>query len=700
MNRSTTILTVASVAVGSLVAYAVYFDYKRRNDASFRKQLRKDKKRVAKSQTPSESAQPTSGGVDPTELRNALEKVRKEEVPASPEEKEQYFMAQVGMGEQLCAQGPMFHLPAAMCFYRALRVYPSPVELIVIYEKTVPPPVFQLVMEMTNMDVKDRVEGYYDCFPAKSMNVAVETIEVPDGSGNVMRKKVLVAIKDFEAGDLIYKEEAVATVLDADLQRTGTRCTHCFREVQQDTAVRPDSDRLDSVYCSKDCQLKSQTYSQNLLFTLESPLPAEMAPDVGAPAKEDRDAAQKAFAEYLERTGKAAPLLVARFIARQVCSETAKMIPRGIILPGTEPSLTDGGEYTLYDHVERLRYLEVTPSDEEVKLLRDVLQTALPGLEQFITDERHATFLGKMAYNAYGVSFGSGRDDKPEPTERPEDVEKTRTPYGTSRQIGTGFYVVSSYISHSCAPSARPSFSNGTSELHLVAERAIKKGDEITVAYVDVTQHPEETVAEARRRRRVELARGWRFACPCARCAEENVSGTASDDGHGQKDESRVEPVVTRVEEGPTTLRNDRPTTLTNMLAGDVPPAVQVNSVSAEGIQLADGLILPSACIFLDGKVFLWNVPTTLWAGWGKEHFGIFETAVPKPEILVLGTGKSMALLPPFLRSYVRQLGIQVDVMDTRNACSTYNLLAEEGRRVAAALLPYSPRSWRPQNSP
>lgn len=41
-------------------------------------------------------------------------------------------------------QGPAFHLPAAMCFYRALRVYPSPVELIVIYEKTVPPPVFQV----------------------------------------------------------------------------------------------------------------------------------------------------------------------------------------------------------------------------------------------------------------------------------------------------------------------------------------------------------------------------------------------------------------------------------------------------------------------------------------------------------------------------------------------------------------------------
>lgn len=67
------------------------------------------------------------------------------------------------------------------------------------------------------------------------------------------------------------------------------------------------------------------------------------------------------------------------------------------------------------------------------------------------------------------------------------------------------------------------------------------------------------------------------------------------------------------------------------MLAGDVPPPVQVSSITSAGIQLADGLILPSACIFLDGKVFLWNVPSNLWDGWGREHLSIFETVVPKP---------------------------------------------------------------------
>jgi hypothetical protein len=35
---------------------------------------------------------------------------------------------------------------------------------------------------------------------------------------------------------------------------------------------------------------------------------------------------------------------------------------------------------------------------------------------------------------------------QPVSEERPEDQERTRTPFGTSRQIGSGFYLVSSYV--------------------------------------------------------------------------------------------------------------------------------------------------------------------------------------------------------------------------------------------------------------
>lgn len=81
----------------------------------------------------------------------------------------------------------------------------------------------------------------------------------------------------------------------------------------------------------------------------------------------------------------------------------------------------------------------------------------------------------------------------------------------------------------------------------------------------------------------------------------------------------------------PTAKRLSIPTSLNNILAGGEAPAVLIKTVSEEGIQLADGLAIPSACIFLEGKTFLWDVPQNLWDKWTPEHFEIFDVVVPKP---------------------------------------------------------------------
>lgn len=56
-------------------------------------------------------------------------------------------------------------------------------------------------------------------------------------------------------------------------------------------------------------------------------------------------------------------------------------------------------------------------------------------------------------------------------------------------------------------------------------------------------------------------------------------------------------------------------------------------------------------------------------------------------EIVLLGTGGKLrfpsgALLKPFAPA-----GIGIEIMDLQAACRTYNILAAEGRKVAAALL-------------
>ena len=56
-------------------------------------------------------------------------------------------------------------------------------------------------------------------------------------------------------------------------------------------------------------------------------------------------------------------------------------------------------------------------------------------------------------------------------------------------------------------------------------------------------------------------------------------------------------------------------------------------------------------------------------------------------EILVLGTGARLRFPHPSNTKALHTAGIGLEVMDTRAACRTYNILLSEDRRVGAALL-------------
>ncbi len=56
-------------------------------------------------------------------------------------------------------------------------------------------------------------------------------------------------------------------------------------------------------------------------------------------------------------------------------------------------------------------------------------------------------------------------------------------------------------------------------------------------------------------------------------------------------------------------------------------------------------------------------------------------------EIVLLGTGSRLRFPPGALLRPFAPAGIGLEVMDLQAACRTYNILAAEGRKVAAALL-------------
>ena len=80
-------------------------------------------------------------------------------------------------------------------------------------------------------------------------------------------------------------------------------------------------------------------------------------------------------------------------------------------------------------------------------------------------------------------------------------------------------------------------------------------------------------------------------------------------------------------------------------------------------------------------------------AEWGA---GSFETLTAahfegllalKPEIVILGTGERLRFPHPALTQALAGARVGFEVMDTKAACRTYNILMAEGRAVVAAIL-------------
>lgn len=95
----------------------------------------------------------------------------------------------------------------------------------------------------------------------------------------------------------------------------------------------------------------------------------------------------------------------------------------------------------------------------------------------------------------------------------------------------------------------------------------------------------------------------------------------------------------------------------------------------------------------VDYRESLLLTPETLVGGWAPGGFaGLSERDFAPlvelaPEVVVFGSGAKLAFPRPALLRALTDAGIGVEVMDTPAACRTYNILAGEGRRVAAALL-------------
>lgn len=89
------------------------------------------------------------------------------------------------------------------------------------------------------------------------------------------------------------------------------------------------------------------------------------------------------------------------------------------------------------------------------------------------------------------------------------------------------------------------------------------------------------------------------------------------------------------------------------------------------------------------GQLVDWNC--SRFEDLGPEHFALL--AELKPELVIFGSGDRIRFPKPQWLQPLMALRIGLETMDTPAACRTYNILAQEGRHVAVALLLEQPAS-------
>lgn len=116
-----------------------------------------------------------------------------------------------------------------------------------------------------------------------------------------------------------------------------------------------------------------------------------------------------------------------------------------------------------------------------------------------------------------------------------------------------------------------------------------------------------------------------------------------------------------------------------------VPEGQQIIDSYGPGMFRVSGMVHHGSVLVFPDRTIPW--PVSQLEGLSAEDFAAVAASEPAVDVLLLGCGERMQLVPAAVKGALRRDGIGLEPMDTGAACRTYNVLAAEGRRVVAALI-------------
>ena len=114
------------------------------------------------------------------------------------------------------------------------------------------------------------------------------------------------------------------------------------------------------------------------------------------------------------------------------------------------------------------------------------------------------------------------------------------------------------------------------------------------------------------------------------------------------------------------------------------PRAVPIDAYGNGGFRFAE-MSHRGSLLCLPNGIWAWNISNPDGIDIASLEQVFAEEA--RIDTLVIGTGDNVWLPPSLLREALRDVKIVLDTMQTGPAIRTYNVMINEGRRVAAALV-------------
>jgi uncharacterized protein len=103
------------------------------------------------------------------------------------------------------------------------------------------------------------------------------------------------------------------------------------------------------------------------------------------------------------------------------------------------------------------------------------------------------------------------------------------------------------------------------------------------------------------------------------------------------------------------------------------------------GTFVVAGVKVAGSVLVLPGGPRAW--PVASFVDLTPDVFSPLAEIAGQIDVCLLGCGAQVERVPKNLRDHFRAVGLHVEAMDTGAACRTFNVLAAEGRALAAALI-------------